>query len=437
MNNDTSFIELTYPDNLLHINIDPRLVSTFTNVMYRMQAYFNKHNYTKHFNYRELFKEYVMCSDQNKKLKIWVNSELKNIKMNGCYWESINCIELGSCTDTIKLEQTLCHEFIHFLTDYTRKKRWFKVKDCSKKHYIKFIGEALTEMLSLEIYPEYQVISGYEANVRMMEFANRLCGNINHYQSFLLGHLDIKIVNWWKKTPEIEKYENDFYHYVEMFFQEEKRYTMNEALVSQNYLYAQRSIILACLEKINSFDEYFEFITKVIDAPLRDYEFLKQILLKKEKKLIDKLQIKDGLYSQILLNDLINLRNDIIVLNRKSIDLPFNNGFIEFFSPSRFYTYMNNSAYATNKGLNRISVDEKNGVYYYDYQVDYVFYHKVVNKMVEYQNYDNSYNLFKKHLSYLTKDGKVKEGFYQDGIYLNNYYVPNSLGIEAKYYVGR
>lgn len=43
-----------------------------------------------------------------------------------------------------------------------------------------------------------------------------------------------------------------------------------------------------------------------------------------EKILIDSLRVKDDLYRQILLNNLIDVKNNIMILNRKFVDLSFN-----------------------------------------------------------------------------------------------------------------
>ena len=225
MNKDTSFIELTKPKNLSKIRIQPILIPIFVNTMQRMQNYFNKHNYTKHFNYKELFKEFILTNDASKVLKIRADFSMNLNDNNGYYSSEMNEIILnGSLLELKNIEFTLCHEFIHFITEQVFKRKMFKNSKNMKLYKNGFIKEALTEMLSMEIYPEFSNITGYISLVKMMEFVNELSGSINHYQSFLLGYINIKVVDWWKKTQIIKKYEEDFLNFITVYYAERNSY---------------------------------------------------------------------------------------------------------------------------------------------------------------------------------------------------------------------
>lgn len=405
MNNDTSFIELTYPENLDKIDIDPRLKDVFIRVMYRLQNYFNKHNYTKNFNYYEFFQKYLLNSGVICKMRFKVSEKdyIGNKKFSACYQNNKWRIMVSKkILNHPQLEKIFCHEFIHFLSNY----RLFVEEDINEKNKEVynggFINEALTEMLTLEIYPEFKPSTTYLPQVKMMEFVNKLCGSINFYQCFLLGYIDINVVKGFEKSNTIRYYEDNFYNSISRYQKSFADYDMVNALNSKDYLDGQRYIVLAVLETINTFDSYFNFLKVLAEAPVSDYSFLNEYLENKEKMLIGNLGIQNESYG-LLLNDLRRLRNDILIYNRKSFILQFSGGTIYYYNNRDFVVYINGKVSRGREILKSINQSFNNGVYTFNYVINNVHYYCTFDKNTQYFNLQNSYNSFFKGVDYALK----------------------------------
>ena len=427
MKNDTSFIDLTNSWNLNNIIISPVLINYFINVMERMQIYFNKHHFTHNFDYRTFFNETIIEGKVRGKLKILIGDTL-NSDIGGQYFEDTRTILINmNDMNQLQIEQALCHEFIHFLAEEVHRRKIYQSRGNYESYKSGFLNEALTEMLALEIYPEFKFNPAYEANVVMMNFVNELCGTINHYQSFLLGKMDVKVISLWKKTREIMMHENNFYEHLNRFH-EQNLHTIQDAYKSIDYLEAQRSIICACLEKVKDFNEYIELVKRISNMPIIDFEFTNNILLKKEKELVDKLNISDYSYKTLLLNNLINARKYCISLYRKVVDLPFNNGIIEYYNNTKTYVCTQNPVYSC-----YVKYQNIDGIYNYDYQINGVYYSKTIDKNEEYFYFKHFEDLLKKQLKYLRKDGSVRYDFYNDNLFENAYYTPGINNNVQKY----
>lgn len=72
---DTSFIDLLREENLSRINIDPRLIDAFKNVMKNIQLYFNEKGYSSEREYAKLFNDYILTQDTAKKMSFVVSDE--------------------------------------------------------------------------------------------------------------------------------------------------------------------------------------------------------------------------------------------------------------------------------------------------------------------------------------------------------------------------
>lgn len=276
---DSSFIDLLSDDNIKKINIDPRLIEPFRNIMKKMQEYFNTKGYTLQRNYKEFFEKFLL-SEISDKLKIIIDNEPSKIGASGIYRHNDQTQEIHideKYLNTQYCESTLCHEFIHFLVMRDLHENGFydnEIKDGG------FINEALTEMLTQQMYPNSR---SYEPQVEMLKFANLLTGNVNNYSLFLRGHVDSRqgASSWLNFYNIVQKYQRNFSN---------KGFYLNEALTDMDYIAAQRYIIEANMHThlINDFQQYVDFISKLNERVIPDDEWIENFIAKAEKNLSKK-----------------------------------------------------------------------------------------------------------------------------------------------------
>ena len=234
--NDTNFVDLLTDDNIKRINIDPRLIEAFKNVMIKIQEYFNKTGISSKVNFKEMFENYLLSKTlinkeeilQSDKFKKYVDdiknfykeinvSDLENeldiehlynnyLAENGIlsicvdkdnrgagkYRNNIISVNVNELSKPSELEHTICHEFIHHITM------------CGKEQYgsvsynlPSFACEALTEMITQDIvfgkqqdYFNEVDINGKNGNAysqwcQLMRFINDYY-KIQDYDAFLV-----------------------------------------------------------------------------------------------------------------------------------------------------------------------------------------------------------------------------------------------------------
>lgn len=273
---DKSFIDLLSDNNIKRISIDPRLIVPFKNVMIKMQEYFNANGYTTQRNYKDFFEKFLL-SEIIDKLKILVDNEPSKIGASGIYRHNNEKQEIHideRYLNTQEVESTLCHEFIHFLV----------MRDLSKTgHYdieIKdggFINEALTEMLTQQIYPNSK---SYKPQVEMLKYANLLTNNVNNFSLFLRGHVDSRrgATSWLHFYDYVQEYQKKFRDY---------GFYLNDAVNDVNYINAQREIIAANIHThlIRNFEQYTDFINKLNKRVVPDDVWIEDFILQAEKTL--------------------------------------------------------------------------------------------------------------------------------------------------------
>ncbi len=266
---DTSFIDLLKEENLSKIDIDPRLMESFKNVLKKMQAYFNANGYTGLRNYAEFFEEFLLTEDKNKKLPILLNKELSEIKALGFYSPKGIAID-ESCVDRGVTESVLCHEFIHFIVMRGIHNDPYKDANISKGG---FVNEALTEMLTNQIYPESRA---YRPQVKMMEFANLLENKVNNYSTFLDGYIPAKSSNayWWNDFIRLSKKYQDK--------NRDQGYNLEKAVKDQSYIDVQRSLIDIKVNEYRelSFKDYKMLIDKFGTRPIPDLLYMDTVFQK-------------------------------------------------------------------------------------------------------------------------------------------------------------
>ena len=293
---DKSFIDLLTEENLSKIDIDPRLIDCFKRVTDKLQTYFNANGYTSQRDYKKFFEEYLF-KDMDSKLRIRVSDEPSKIGAAGFYIHNQGITEIHIDETYLNKEETLdqifCHEFIHFLV--MRELDVAEYPDPEIKNG-GFINEALTEMLTQQIYPNS---NSYQPQVNMLKFANLLTGNVNNYSLFLRGKVDCKGgASAW----------NNFYASANAYQLScaDKKFLMRDAINDPNYISAQRCIIQANISPhlISSFSDYRKWLSILQQRPVIDNDFIDKLFTGMDRSLVSNLglrneNLKDIMYRQL------------------------------------------------------------------------------------------------------------------------------------------
>lgn len=298
---DNSFIKLTSEENINKINIDPRLVDSFKRVMHKIQEYFNANGYSNQRDYVKYFEEYLLDSN----FSIQLNEEPSKYGFSGFYdkQEERICIDIKYINDE-QLDSILCHEFIHFLVMHG-----LKFGECATEIYIGgFINEALTEMLTQQIYPNSKA---YEPQVTMLKYVNELAGKVNNYSLFLKGYIDGHGygASWRNFINYVETYQKKF---------KDKGFRMSEAITDEDYIAGQWEITNSFINEslIKSIDDYIEKICLLINRPVLDYKKFNRKVNQMIKGLIDNLGLKNAFEYEFLIKKLILLSNNLLDLQK-------------------------------------------------------------------------------------------------------------------------
>lgn len=293
---DKSFIDLLTEENLSKIDIDPRLIDSFKRVTDKLQTYFNANGYTSQRDYKKFFEEYLF-KDMDSKLRIRVSDEPSKIGASGFYIHNQGITEIHIDETYLNKEETLdqifCHEFIHFLV--MRELDVAEYPDPEIKNG-GFINEALTEMLTQQIYPNS---NSYQPQVNMLKFANLLTGNVNNYSLFLRGKVDCKggASAWKNFFASANAYQLSC---------ADKNFLMRDAINDPNYINAQRCIIQANISPhlISSFSDYRKWLSILQQRPVIDNDFIDKLFTGMDRSLVSNLglrneNLKDIMYRQL------------------------------------------------------------------------------------------------------------------------------------------
>ena len=300
---DNSFIYFTQDDIINKIDIDPRLLDSFKRVMTRIQKYFNEKGYTKDRDYKTFLEKYFLALDK-RRFKFVVEGNMTG-GMQG-YYNRFNKIAINEKLLSQRpsmLDETLCHEFIHFLVmhelDYaTADPSIFKGG---------FINEALTESLAKEIISE-EPTTGYDAQVALHNYTNLISGNKNNFRMFLLGKVDARYSSsaWDNYIKSANAFQKDF---------DEKGYiNLKEAQTNKNFIDAQRCIInlYININSVRTIEDYCDSISKLIDRPVKDTEYINSYVDSLDDIFFNKINIRDINQKHVLKTQLAKLRELII-----------------------------------------------------------------------------------------------------------------------------
>lgn len=296
---DNSFTYFTKEEVISKLDIDSRLVESFERVMRKIQIYFNANEYTSERNYKEYIEKHFINSGTNN-MRIYVDKmDINDVR--GFYNPNKNCIciseELLNKSDE-ELDSTLCHEFIHFLVMHE-----LEYND-SKVSYYTFLNEALTEMLTQQMYSNS---NAYDAQVKMHKFTNLISNNVNNYSLFLKGGIDASISsNEWKNyLSYTHNFQNDF---------NQKGYISHkEAVNNDNYINAQRYMIQLFLNvrNIKTINDYIDVIKKIDNRPVEDETYMNNYIDKLDNSFVNSFKISDSNIKLLLINKLKELRKYI------------------------------------------------------------------------------------------------------------------------------
>ena len=297
---ESIFTNLMNEQNFSRINIDSRLVDSFKRVLDKLQTYFDANGYTSQRDYQKFFEDYLL-KDMDSKLKMIVSSEPSKIGAAGFYRHRQGIAEIHIDELYLKKEELLdsifCHEFIHFLA--MRGLDDMEYPDPEIKNG-GFINEALTEMLTQQIYPNSKA---YQPQVDMLKFANLLTGNVNNYSRFLRGKVDCKggASSWNNFFAAANAYQKTW---------KDKGFVMSQAINDPDYINAQQYIIRANIHPhlISSFDEYKKWISILQQRPAPDDEFIDKLYEEMDRGLIDKLGLKNDKLKDIMYRQLSEYR---------------------------------------------------------------------------------------------------------------------------------
>lgn len=300
---DTSFIDLTKKENLSKIDIDPRLEDSFKRVMNKIQEYFNANGYTSRRNYKEYLEKYLLNSS-DKNIRFYVN-KIEKEGVGGFYVKGkseicINENRLSLYKDS--LDSTLCHEFIHFIVMHEL------VGEKADTDIIEggFINEALTEMLTQQMYPKS---NAYDAQIAMQKFANLVSGKQNNFQQFLEGFVDARY-----SSPDWEGYRHSIKNF-QRDFNKQGYINLQKAQTNQNFVEAQRRLISLFLRPQNSksIEQYIDSIDKLIDRPVKDSEYINGIIIPNmDKKMIFEMRLNNPELENFMQQKLVELRQQIV-----------------------------------------------------------------------------------------------------------------------------
>lgn len=280
---DKSFINLISDENLEKINIDPMLIDSFKRVMKKLQAYFNANGYTSERDYQAFFNENLLNDDSSKNLSFYLNDEPSKIGANGFYDGKRICIDKSRILDKDRIDHTLCHEFIHFLV--MKNVINDKYADSTFK-FGGFINEALTEMLTRQMYPDS---GSYDPQVNMMDFANLLSDKENNYSLFLRGRIDARGYggsSWNNFIKNVTLYQNKW---------NGTTFRLMDAINAEYYIQAQRDLIESKISPhlISSFEDYIEKIDILNRRPVADNEFMESLFNRIDENMIRNLSLKN------------------------------------------------------------------------------------------------------------------------------------------------
>ena len=294
---ESNFTNLMKESNFSKINIDSRLVDSFKRVLDKLQTYFDANGYTSQRDYEKFFEEYLL-KDMDSKLKILVSNEPSKIGAAGFYRHRRGITEIHIDENYLKHEETLdsilCHEFIHFLA--MRGLDDMEYPDPEIKNG-GFINEALTEMLTGQMYPNS---NAYQPQVDMLKFANLLTGNVNNYSHFLRGKVDCKggASSWINFFAAANTYQQTW---------RDKGFVMSQAINDPDYIKAQQYIIRANISPhlISSFEDYKKWVSILQQRPAPDNEFIDKLFIDMDRSLISNLglnneNLRNMMYQQLL-----------------------------------------------------------------------------------------------------------------------------------------
>ena len=250
------FLYLRRFDCIKKIDIDPRLIDCFKEILLKLASYFEETGLLSARDYHKLFDDWLLSG----KFKICVSNEPSKINAAGFYRKSDNVIHIDeSCLKKYSyLINTLCHEFIHFLAmhDHSYYKTFERV-----------LNEGYTEILARKVLENIGA-HAYQPCVLMTNFITALNDTNINFKRFL-GELYFDIDGLSKEFKEaLSKY---------FEFGSKNHFNMEEARNNPDYIEAQRIIIRDNLKKINSLDDLDKFLYSLKYRPCSDEQEMQNI----------------------------------------------------------------------------------------------------------------------------------------------------------------
>ena len=115
--------------------------------------------------------------------------------------------------------------------------------------------------------------------------------------------------------------------------------------------------------------------------------------------LIGNLNIFNAEYKGILLNSLVNFRNNILLYHKRNIELPYQGSILYLYENLNYANYGSGIVQNIEKSF-------ADGIYTYKYVVNGIEYTKIVDKVNEYYNLIYARDMFEGHLKYIMNHNK-------------------------------
>ena len=237
--NQSPFLKLLEPENLSKINIDAELVPIFKEVILKINDYFNENDLMDSKDWDSFFEKYLLTpSDSQYQIKKVLHCYVKN----ACGQASTETKEIMVTSIDSKI---LCHEFIHFLVEANRPKKY----EMKIEHYEAF-NEGMTEKLARLVMggARNPLIGGYDDEVELVDLYCSLAGKRSPFKCFLNNEFYFDYES--RKWPLASSWARSFTVFPEN--RESHRKSL-QRFITENAL---KDYV------ITSFEEYLDFVNK-------------------------------------------------------------------------------------------------------------------------------------------------------------------------------
>jgi len=293
---DKSFLYFTQDEVISKMNIDPRIKDAFKNVFIKIQNYLNKKGYIDEINYFDLLYKSMLDNDEPFSIKIDDTHSFLSGFEGKHDWTKNEILINASNLQSDVLENILCHEIVHFLSENLSSKYFTSVAQDAVDGKIEipfttcryvnldsgFTEEALTEMVTSEIMQ--QDIMSYHNQIQIQSYFNELVGE-DVIKNFLNGFV-------YKDLNKIKEYISHINNFEQKFLNEEDAVIIED---NPDLVLAQRELIQTFLKPkdIRNIEDYIYSYEKLLNRPIKDIDYINDIISQMDKMVLGNSDDKD------------------------------------------------------------------------------------------------------------------------------------------------